>query len=189
MTISLWAYRILVLASGFASLLLATIVLAQWFGPHDPADVLLLQDTQSNVPQELDRTIAVPAFSVARDRPLFRSDRKPFQAPEPPPVEQVVEPPPEVPLIEPPVEAASQPAPEPPPEGSLRGVILTNSLGLALLEIPTGNPAGWFPVGHKIGGWTLTEISEDEVIFKSGEAKQTIKLYVDNPISPVANPG
>lgn len=103
---------------------------------------------------------APPAFAQTVARPLFNPARRPIVAQKP----KVVEAPP--------------PPPVQPLKAELVGLAATTANGgRALLKTASDRPAAWLSVGEEVGGWRLSEIRPDRVVFQSGEQKQELHLF------------
>lgn len=75
------------------------------------------------------------------------------------------------------VETAPAP-PVQPLKAELIGLAATDSSRpLALLRIASDRPASWLSVGEEVGGWRLSEIRPDRVVFQSGEQRQELQLF------------
>jgi hypothetical protein len=122
-------------------------------------------------------------LSEAITRPLFRSNRKPFDptppAPEPAPV-----------LPQPEPVAVATPAP-PPPDTSqliLKGLALNAGKLQALIATPEKPDGEWYAVGAEILGWKIIGLDANTVSLAFNDQKATLSLYVDNLTKAVGSP-
>lgn len=103
---------------------------------------------------------APPSYSETVARPLFNPSRRPIALKKP----KVVE------------------APPPPPLQPLKAELIGLAAipadgGRALLRTANDRPASWLTVGEELGGWRLSEIRQDRVVFRSGEHQQVLHLF------------
>jgi hypothetical protein len=190
--------RIYHLKALVAVLVLSTVFLTGWAWhvvSTSVADLSLRRLSQpANAPKaKVGRTVtdAASPLSAVFARPLFRPDRRPFDASKliavaAPSLEPVL---PELPP-EPPTPPPVTLPPPPPvfPQITLRGVHLTGQRDVALLETPDFPLGRWLPVGSDLSNWHIKSISSDSVTFVSGELTQVLQLYVDNLTNNIGNP-
>jgi general secretion pathway protein N len=115
---------------------------------------------------------------IVLQRPIFSPSRRPFVAA---PVAPAVEP---VPEQVQPEQAAPLPVavenPEPPPQFSLKGILISPDKSSAFL-VTAGIPAGqWLGIGDDFAGWTIKSIENNAVTLVRGEQSTVVELYVDN---------
>lgn len=120
-----------------------------------------------------DAQSGLPTFDLeeALQRPLFHADRRPFSPPPPEPTpEPVLE-------VAPPQPVAEAVPPAPPLEMRLAGVSLSGDQRRALLGPASGADLRWYAEGQSVEGWTLSDISSQDVHFTNGERSVRFKLY------------
>ncbi len=137
------------------------------------------QDQAGRVPARLavptltEETFALPPleeFSEVVERPLFSTDRRPF---EPPPPKAAAE------------QSRKTPrAPVPPPQLSLVGVVITPQHRSALLWDEKQSTFVRAKPGMEVSGWELANVAADGVILRKGETKHSIELKVDKTSKP-----
>jgi hypothetical protein len=121
-------------------------------------------------PELLDAPVATLQESLAR--PLFRSSRSPFD--------------PTIPQQQPEaLIAVAEPVYEPPPPDVsqllVKGIMMEGKKQLALVATAEAPDGVWLGLGAEISGWTIAGLNREGVTLESGEARATLKLYVDNP--------
>lgn len=109
---------------------------------------------------------------VVLTRPLFQSDRRPWQPPPEP--EAAVRPAPELRVI-----ATPEPTPQPvlvaAPKLTLKGVMSDGTNPRALLAEP-GRSGEWLSPGDVVSGWALTRIGARSVTLSHAAQEITLEL-------------
>ena len=154
------AERILLVLAALAG----TIMAAELLWPH-PLDVVrrdgggperigTATSPASDPPEPFE------AFAGIHRRPLFRMDRQPFTAPEPPPESH---------------EFDTEPAQDPTVEFELDAVVITPSVRMAFLRVD-GRPARKVREDETIEGWTLAGVEPDTVRLVRGQESRFLRL-------------
>lgn len=121
-------------------------------------------------PDLLEKPAATLQQAIAR--PLFRASRRPFDSAIP---QQQAEAQIAV------AEAVYEP---PPPDVSLllvKGIMMEGKKKLALVATADAPNGVWLGIGAEISGWTIAGLNREGITLEAGEARATLKLYVDNP--------
>lgn len=58
----------------------------------------------------------------------------------------------------------------------LRGVLIDANGQRVLIETPAGQ-SRWYKHGDKVAGWTISEVTDQEVRLKAGSREQRVRLY------------
>lgn len=152
--------RLLNIILGVVAVLIAAAVAKTWVSPVAPVP-------NSTVTKPLQEAEAL-AYSPTARPPLAQFDvlleKNPFK--QPPPM-----------AVRPPV-----PSPPPPPLPTLVGTILADHERLVILS--DKGKANIYSVGQEVAGGTVTDIREDRVFYKRGDAISEITLKA--PIQPGA---
>jgi hypothetical protein len=138
---------------------------------------------------------AILSLDESLKRPLFRSDRKPFDpnlVAKPPTVEASAALP--TPLVQPPETTVLQPiqAPPPPlatvPQFALKGLAEIAGTKRALIILPEDPVGQWIARGETISGWKLVNLDDNAAHLKLDGKTVDLLLYVDNITKPVGSP-
>jgi hypothetical protein len=182
-----------------------------WLKQHEP---LVARNTTLKPEHHFDvealkarKTVATNAV-VARERPLFTPNRKPFvPAPPPPPIPtppqiSIVEVAPEIAqpiVVVPVIPSVPQEPPSPPAQSQvveektaipapvrfeavglqLKGIMINLNTRKALLNSSEDPVGRWLQVGDSIADWQIVIIEDNRITMKNGDAVGSLQLYVD----------
>jgi len=102
------------------------------------------------------------SFAETLERPLFRTDRRPYEAPQP----VIVDEPAPAPVVEIPLGE----------QVALRATIIIGEKRIALLHDVVNDSPLRLSRGDSVHGWTLTEVETDSVALRKGEARERLAL-------------
>jgi hypothetical protein len=108
-------------------------------------------------------------LTATRERPLFAPTRRP--PPPPPAVASRVEQP---------------PPPPPPPDVALFGIVIDVDGARALIRSSESDRIMGVRAGDEVGGWTVTQIEERQLVLSLGERSATFALFGSQGTSPAA---
>lgn len=104
----------------------------------------------------------IETFAETLERPLFRTDRRPYEAPQP----VIVDEPTPAPVVEIPLGE----------QVALRATIIIGEKRIALLHDIVNDSPLRLSRGDSVRGWVLSEVETDSVALQKGDARERLAL-------------
>ncbi|MDE0155646.1 MAG: hypothetical protein OXS28_08600 [Gammaproteobacteria bacterium] len=150
-----------------ACVCLAGYSVYEWTRPYAPPDTAppASRDASALMESVIATTPDLPpieTFAETLERPLFRADRRPYEAPQP----VIVDEPAPAPVVEIPLGE----------QVALRATIIIGEKRIALLHDLVNDIPLRLSRGDDVHGWTLSEVDTDSVVLQNGEARARLAL-------------